>query len=68
MTVPFNITGRCPVLCVPSGVASNGVPTGVQIVGPSYEEEKVFRIGSALERSMLWFSSETWRPDYRRKP
>ncbi len=68
MTVPFNITGRCPVLSVPSGAASNGVPTGVQIVGPSYEEEKVFRIGSALERSMLWFSSETWRPDYRRKP
>ena len=66
MTVPFNITSRCPVLSVPSGIAQNGVPTGVQIVGPSYEEENVFRIGVALEKATPWFDSETWRPDYRR--
>lgn len=66
LTVPFNITSRCPVLSVPSGVAGNGVPTGVQIVGPTYEEETVFRIGSALEKSMQWFASERWRPDYSR--
>ena len=66
MTVPFNITSRCPVLSVPSGFARNGVPTGVQIVGPSYEEEVVFQIGTALEKVTPWFDSVTWRPDYRR--
>ncbi|MBC8409929.1 MAG: amidase, partial [Rhodobacteraceae bacterium] len=28
MTTPFNTMSRCPVLTVPSGQASNGVPTG----------------------------------------
>jgi small subunit ribosomal protein S28e len=33
MTLPFNLFSRCPVISVPSGLAANGVPTGVQIVG-----------------------------------
>jgi len=33
MTTPFNTLSRCPVLSVPSGHASNGVPTGIQLVG-----------------------------------
>ena len=28
MTTPFNVLSPCPVLAVPSGIASNGVPTG----------------------------------------
>jgi Asp-tRNA(Asn)/Glu-tRNA(Gln) amidotransferase A subunit family amidase len=38
------------------------VPTGVQIVGPTYEEEVVFRIAAALERVRPWFSDPAWRP------
>ena len=53
MTYPFNLLSRHPVLNVPSGVASNGVPTGVQIVGRPYDETTVFRIGAALERA-IW--------------
>jgi Asp-tRNA(Asn)/Glu-tRNA(Gln) amidotransferase A subunit family amidase len=49
LTPMFNIASRCPVLAVPSGHASNGVPTGVQIVGRTYDDETVFRIGAALE-------------------
>lgn len=64
MTIPFNILSRCPVLSVPSGKASNGVPTGVQIVGPTYEDEKVFRVGAALEIVRPWFSDPSWRPEY----
>lgn len=62
MTVPFNIASRCPVLAVPSGRASNGVPTGVQIVGPTYDDEKVFQVGAALERVRPWFGDPSWRP------
>ena len=33
MTYPFNLLSRCPAATVPSGFASSGVPTGLQIVG-----------------------------------
>ena len=55
MTTPFNMFSACPVLAVPSGVAtSNGVPTGIQIVGRTFEDETVFRIGAALEQVRPW--------------
>ena len=54
MTVPFNICSRCPVLSVPSGFASNGVPTGIQIVGRTYDDVSVFRAAAAYERVRPW--------------
>jgi aspartyl-tRNA(Asn)/glutamyl-tRNA(Gln) amidotransferase subunit A len=55
MTTPFNLFSACPVLAVPSGVApSNGVPTGVQIVGRTYDDVTAFRVGAALERVRPW--------------
>jgi Asp-tRNA(Asn)/Glu-tRNA(Gln) amidotransferase A subunit family amidase len=55
MTTPFNIFSACPVLAVPSGVApSNGVPTGIQIVGRTFDDVTVFRIGAALEQVRPW--------------
>jgi aspartyl-tRNA(Asn)/glutamyl-tRNA(Gln) amidotransferase subunit A len=54
LTPPFNIASRCPVLAVPSGFADNGVPTGIQIVGRTYEDVTVFRVGAALERVRPW--------------
>ncbi len=63
MTATFNVMSRCPVLAVPSGFADNGVPTGVQIVGRSYDDETVFRIGTALERVQPWFDVPGRRPN-----
>jgi Asp-tRNA(Asn)/Glu-tRNA(Gln) amidotransferase A subunit family amidase len=54
LTPPFNVASRCPVLALPSGVASNGVPTGVQLVGRTYDDVTVFRAGAALERERPW--------------
>jgi aspartyl-tRNA(Asn)/glutamyl-tRNA(Gln) amidotransferase subunit A len=55
MSTPFNVLAPCPVLAVPSGVApSNGVPTGIQIVGRTYDDVTCFRIGAALERERPW--------------
>lgn len=62
LTPVFNIGSRCPVLSVPSGRAGNGAPTGVQVVGPTYDDEKVFRVAAALERVHPWFSDLSWRP------
>lgn len=54
MTAPFNIANRCPVLAVPSGMADCGIPTGVQIVGHPFDDETVFRVGSAVEAALPW--------------
>ena len=63
MTYPFNMLARCPVLQVPSGRAENGVPTGVQIVGRTFEDADVFRIGAAIERAQDWYATPQMRPD-----
>ena len=54
ITYAFNICNRSPVLAVPSGFASNGVPTGIQVVGKTYDDVSVFRAGAAYERVRPW--------------
>lgn len=49
MTSPFNVANQCPVVAVPSGVARDGVPTGVQIVGHPFDEKMAFRVAMAVE-------------------
>jgi amidase len=55
MTPVFNMLNRCPVLSVPTGRAPNGVPTGLQIVGPSYTDQRVFTAALAYETA-----SDAW--------
>jgi amidase len=62
LTTVFNVLSRCPVLSVPSGFADNGVPTGVQIAGRTYDDGTVFRVGAALERVRPWLDSPERRP------
>ncbi|MCF8070482.1 MAG: amidase [Desulfobacterales bacterium] len=62
MTPAFNMLSRCPVLAVPSGFGNNGVPTGIQIVGRTYEDETVFRAAAALEKEKPWYGTPTCRP------
>lgn len=50
MTYPFNIISQCPVMSVPSGISeTSGVPTGLQIVGRTFDDLSVFRAASAFE-------------------
>jgi len=62
MTIPFNICSRNPVLVVPAGFASNGVPVGMQIAGRRYDDLTPFRIGAALERARPWLDTAERRP------
>ncbi|WP_017792710.1 amidase [Leucobacter salsicius] len=50
LTSPFNVANRCPVLAVPSGISSVGVPTSVQVVGHPWDEGMVFEIGAVIEQ------------------
>lgn len=63
MAWPFNMLSRCPVLALPSGLAQTGVPTGIQLVGCTYDDQSVFRAGLAYERAVgKWFSTPATRP------
>ena len=49
-TVPANLAG-VPGISVPCGV-SNGLPVGMQFVGPAFAEATLLRAGGAVERLM----------------
>jgi aspartyl-tRNA(Asn)/glutamyl-tRNA(Gln) amidotransferase subunit A len=52
-TIPFNVTGH-PAMSVPVGLASDGLPIGVQIVGRPFDEAMVFRVCRAVEVLSGW--------------
>ncbi len=58
MTPPFNICSRCPAMSVPSGLSRDGVPTGLQIVGRTYDDASVFQAAFAFERAQPWSMPE----------
>lgn len=62
MAIPFNIMSRCPVVNVPSGFASNGIPTGLQLAARTYDDERAFRVAAALERVRPWLDTRARRP------
>lgn len=62
MTFPFNTLSRCPVLSVPSGFGKNGVPTGLQIVGKTFDDVSVFRAAAAFEKKSPWLHDRKHRP------
>ena len=64
MCHPFNMLGRLPVLSVPSGLGGNGLPTSVQIVARHLDDERVFRVASALESGQPWLDCLQRRPQF----
>ena len=49
-TYPFNLTGQ-PAATVCAGIAGDGMPVGLQIVGRSLSEYDVVRAAAAFERT-----------------
>ncbi len=54
LTYPFNLTQQ-PAASVPCGIAANGMPVGLQIVGRMFEDRKVLRISAAVELAVGGF-------------
>ncbi|WP_420556772.1 amidase [Roseovarius sp.] len=49
LTHQFNMLHNCPVMSVPTGRDRHGVPTGMQIVGPTFQDERVFEAAFLYE-------------------
>ncbi len=47
-TWPFNVTGQ-PGASIPVGLASDGLPIGLQIIGPPQREDLVLRVAKGVE-------------------
>jgi aspartyl-tRNA(Asn)/glutamyl-tRNA(Gln) amidotransferase subunit A len=52
-TYPFNLTGE-PAITVPAGWSEDGLPVGLQIVGPRFAEGRVLRAAAAFEAAQPW--------------
>jgi aspartyl-tRNA(Asn)/glutamyl-tRNA(Gln) amidotransferase subunit A len=52
LTIPSNMAGL-PGLSIPCGL-SGGLPVGLQLIGPQFSENVLFRAGHALERALAF--------------
>ncbi len=50
-TIPSNLAGQ-PAMSVPFGVGDDGMPIGVQLLGPLQSEATMFRAAAVLEHAM----------------
>ncbi len=51
LAVPASLAGL-PAMSVPAGLDSDGLPLGLQIIGPVFDEQVVFDVGAALEEAV----------------
>jgi aspartyl-tRNA(Asn)/glutamyl-tRNA(Gln) amidotransferase subunit A len=58
-TVPASLAGL-PGLAVPTGLSSDGLPLGLQILGRPFDEETVIRVGGVLETAAAFTARPTF--------
>ncbi|MFA5040271.1 MAG: Asp-tRNA(Asn)/Glu-tRNA(Gln) amidotransferase subunit GatA [Bdellovibrionales bacterium] len=58
-TVTLNLAGL-PGICLPVGVAKNGLPMGMQLIGRAFDEETLFTAADVLEKAVAF----THKPPY----
>ncbi|UFU07724.1 Asp-tRNA(Asn)/Glu-tRNA(Gln) amidotransferase subunit GatA [Ruania halotolerans] len=51
-TIPANLAG-IPGISLPSGLSDDGLPVGFQILAPARADERLYRVGAALEARLL---------------
>jgi aspartyl-tRNA(Asn)/glutamyl-tRNA(Gln) amidotransferase subunit A len=50
LTVPVNLAGL-PAISIPAGLSKEGLPLGLQLIGPAFDENVLFRAGRVLEEN-----------------
>jgi Asp-tRNA(Asn)/Glu-tRNA(Gln) amidotransferase A subunit family amidase len=58
LALPANLTGG-PSCAVPTGVDEDGLPLGMQVMGPRWSDPTVLAVAAAYERLVPW---ATWQP------
>jgi aspartyl-tRNA(Asn)/glutamyl-tRNA(Gln) amidotransferase subunit A len=53
MTIPASAAGL-PALSLPCGFSKDGLPIGLQVIGPMFEEGRILNVGHAFEQSTEW--------------
>ena len=52
-TYPYNCTGQ-PAISLPLGMSADGLPIGVQLVGPTHGEQVILDLALQLQEAMPW--------------
>ena len=52
MTHPFSLLASYPALSLPIGLASDGLPVGLQVIGPRYRDERLLSIAAGMEAAI----------------
>ena len=65
LTPLWNLLTWNPVVAVPTGLASNGVPTGMQVIATTYDDLTAFRVAAAYQRAAPPFFAANRFPDFR---
>lgn len=52
-TVPINLAG-VPAMSLPCGFGQDGLPIGLQLIAPTFEEGRLIQVGHAYEQAMEW--------------
>jgi aspartyl-tRNA(Asn)/glutamyl-tRNA(Gln) amidotransferase subunit A len=52
-TRPFNMYGL-PTISIPCGLSSSGLPIGLQVSGPPWEEQRVLALAQAFQQATDW--------------
>lgn len=55
MTCPINLISQCPAISLPCGLADDGLPVGLQIVGRRHDDAGVLSIAAAAEQALGGF-------------
>ena len=61
---PANLTGH-PAIAVPCGFTREGLPVGLQLIGPKWGESKLLAIAFAFEQATNW---HTRHPEFSAEP
>ena len=57
-TVPASLAG-VPAVSVPSGLSAEGLPLGLQLIAPSFQEEKLIKAARVLEKAAAFSAVAT---------
>ncbi len=52
-TVPASLAGL-PGISLPSGLSSNGLPLGIQIIGNYFQEKNLLKLSSLVEKELAF--------------